>query len=89
MAPLDLNELARSIQDEISVVAEQKGISISTLEKSKAIVFGNKDALQLMITNLCDNAIRYTPEGGHIRIATGIEDGNGIVEVSDDGPGMV
>ncbi len=88
MAPLDLHALATSIQDEISVVAEQKGIEISTLEKSKAIVFGNKDALQLMITNLCDNAIRYTPEGGHIRIATGIENGNAIVEVSDDGPGI-
>lgn len=88
MIPLDLHELAQSIKDEISVVAEQKEIEISTLEKSKAIVIGNKDALVLMITNLCDNAIRYTPAGGHVRIATGIENGNGVIEVSDDGPGI-
>ncbi len=88
MLPLNLHQLAENVKDELTVVAQQKNITISTAGDEHSIVIGNKDALALVITNLCDNAIRYTSEGGHIRISTESKDGIGTIAVSDDGPGI-
>lgn len=52
-------------------------------------VLGNADMLSMLVCNLIDNAIRYTPEGGniHVRLVQG-EQSTVLVEVADDGPGI-
>lgn len=49
---------------------------------------GLPDALRLMIANLTDNAIRYTPEGGRIEIGLSEEKGDALITVTDNGPGI-
>ncbi len=44
--------------------------------------------MRMLITNLADNAVRYTPEGGSIRIRVAGEAGHALVEVMDSGPGI-
>lgn len=51
-------------------------------------IFGNADLLSVLVSNLVDNAIRYTPKDGHIK-ATIREEGKAVViEVVDNGPGI-
>jgi len=85
--PVDLEKVLRSTQDEMTVVAGQKSIEI-TSELHSTIVNGMEDALKLLVTNLTDNAIRYTPEGGKIRLRVSRFAQQAIVEISDNGPGI-
>jgi two-component system phosphate regulon sensor histidine kinase PhoR len=52
-------------------------------------ISGAPSELQSALGNLVTNAVRYTPEGGHVRLrwARGV-DGGGVFEVRDDGPGI-
>ena len=49
---------------------------------------GSPDELHRMVLNLLDNAIRHTPDGATIEVRLGEEDGQAVVEVADDGPGI-
>ena len=51
-------------------------------------VVGDKDLLFQLFANLCDNAIKYTPKGGTISIATGLCNGHICVSVCDTGSGI-
>jgi signal transduction histidine kinase len=54
------------------------------LDYRPTLVRGDPDALERAISNLVDNALKWSPPDGHIRISAG----GGTVEVSDDGPGI-
>ena len=61
MSTIHLDALIASIRDDMAPIAEQKDIII-TASASPAQIDGMEDAIRLMITNLTDNAIRYTPQ---------------------------
>lgn len=84
---IKIDELIASIAEDMRPIAEQKKISIS-VESSPASVDGLEDALRLLITNLTDNAVRYTPENGRIRLSCGSDGQKSHILVSDDGPGI-
>lgn len=82
-----LDQLAKSVCDEMTPIAGQKDILITTVAE-EAITEGMEDAVRLMMTNLTDNAIRYTPEGGHIELRTSTNNDNAIIDIADNGPGI-
>ena len=49
---------------------------------------GNPDELHRMVLNLLDNAVRHTPPGSTVELRLRAEDGEAVVEVADDGPGI-
>ncbi len=87
MNTIELHSLIASIQEEMAPIAQQKNIVITT-DASPATIDGMEDAVRLMIANLTDNAIRYTPNGGRIKLATRVDKGFSIVEIADNGPGI-
>jgi two-component system, OmpR family, sensor histidine kinase TctE len=58
------------------------------LDASAVTVAGHEWLLREMLSNLTDNAIKYTPEGGTVTIRCGLREGRAFVEVEDDGPGI-
>ncbi|MFU0842137.1 MAG: Sensor protein QseC [Burkholderia sp.] len=82
-----LDELAQSVCEDMEPIAAQKDIRITACAQFAATE-GMEDAIRLMMTNLTDNAVRYTPEGGRIEIRTRMEDGSAVIEVCDSGPGI-
>lgn len=59
------------------------------LEVRACDVRGGMDTLGVLVRNLLDNALRYTPEGGQIAVACGPgEQGGAWLRVADDGPGI-
>jgi two-component system sensor histidine kinase TctE len=53
-----------------------------------AAVSGNARLLEDLLGNLIDNALHYTPAGGHVTVRCGAHDGASYLEVEDDGPGI-
>jgi two-component system phosphate regulon sensor histidine kinase PhoR len=51
-------------------------------------VWADEEALDQILDNLVDNALKYTPEGGHVRVNWGVTDGQVCLEVSDTGIGI-
>lgn len=86
--PFDLGELVASTADQMSLLAEDKKISITCHAADRLIVQGDRARLKQVAVNLLDNAIKYTPEGGEIHVRTTAREDKAVLEVSDNGIGI-
>jgi two-component system phosphate regulon sensor histidine kinase PhoR len=57
-------------------------------ENSELAVWADEEAVDQILDNLLDNALKYTPEGGQIRVAWRVEESDVCLEVSDTGIGI-
>lgn len=75
--------------DALWSTAERKGVTIDADLPDLPVIVTDPDRVQQVMTNLVDNAIRWTPAGGTVRIvARPAPDGGVTAEVSDTGPGI-
>lgn len=79
---VDLYELAKNCQVMLAPVAEKRNITL-TLSGKPFVVRGDKELMEEVIYNLCDNAIRYNHEGGNVWIY--VDEG---ITVKDNGIGI-
>lgn len=84
----DLGELVTSTADQMSLLALDKRISIHCEAPQALIVQGDRARLKQVAVNLLDNAIKYTPQGGEIRVRTEARQNRAVLEVSDNGIGI-
>jgi two-component system phosphate regulon sensor histidine kinase PhoR len=68
--------------------AEAKGLSLSVTVDDETIVFAEPTAVELIVGNLLENAIKYTPPGGSVELRARREGPIVRVEVTDSGPGL-
>lgn len=85
---VDLDELLRDAIELYTPEAEAKGHRVSVDIAADLVTTGDKDLLFQAISNLFDNAIKYTPEGGKIGVDATRSDHTIRVDVHDDGPGI-
>jgi len=86
--PLDLAQLAAATADQMSLLAEDKGIKVNCEGSIGVWVAGDKARLKQVIVNLLDNAIKYTPPGGAITLTVSAQASKAILEVADNGIGI-
>ena len=86
--PFDLGLLALSTADQMSLLAEDKRISVNTEFAGDVIIQGDRSRLKQVVVNLLDNAIKYTPEGGVITLKVKSTDDLAVLEVADTGIGI-
>jgi heavy metal sensor kinase len=84
----DLAELATTTAEQMALLAEDKQVRIVCDSTPGATVEGDPARLKQVIVNLLDNAIKYTPGGGQVRLSVRREPGFAVLEVSDDGVGI-
>jgi heavy metal sensor kinase len=84
----DLAELAKITTDQMSLLAEDKGILISCAAGRPTLVNGNRVRLKQVIVNLLDNAIKYTPAKGAVQLRVQGVNGHAVLEVEDNGIGI-
>jgi two-component system OmpR family sensor kinase len=87
-APVDLADLARRTVGEMVGVAQAKGVDLGVEHVEEARVLGQGGALAILMRNLVDNAVKYTPAGGTVDVAVRHEDGMAVLTVEDSGPGI-
>ncbi len=88
-APLDLGELVREVVDVLRVLAEERGQDLRVFVHGNVAVHGDRTTLRQAIFNLVDNAIKYTPREGSIRVDVRARgDAEAAIEIADSGPGI-
>jgi two-component system sensor histidine kinase TctE len=88
-APVNLVALAREVALDLAPVALARRLDLSFEEHPQAVMLhGDAGLLREMIANLVDNAIRYSPAGGHVTVAVGSWEGRAVLRVQDTGPGI-
>src|ERR1700691_1525501 len=86
--PVDLSELVASVVEVYAPVSEERGILLESPVAPGAQVLGSRQLLAQALANLLDNAIKFTPDGGHIRVLLRGTSTEPEVVVEDDGPGI-
>ncbi|PYR08338.1 MAG: hypothetical protein DMF99_19455 [Acidobacteria bacterium] len=85
---VDLRMLAEEVASHLGVLAEEKHQSLTIEPSGNARGIGDRVVLRQALINLVDNAIKYTPEGGQIRIRISESPDGPTVDVIDTGPGV-
>ena len=85
---VDVSAVARRAVELLISAAERKGQTLTIETQRLPMIAGNPDYLERAVANLVDNAIKYTPEKGHIRVATKMSGNLVTIEVSDNGIGV-
>jgi len=85
---VDLGALARDVADLFTPIAEEAGIELTVREQARATVDGDRDLLFEALANLVDNAIKFTPSGGHVALRIECAGSDTTASVADDGPGI-
>jgi signal transduction histidine kinase len=86
--PVDMSALARRAADLYREVAEQKDIRLRLDLPPTAPLQGDRVRIGQALSNLVDNALKYTPEHGEVVVATATTPTDVTVTVSDSGPGV-
>lgn len=84
---VDLYEIARTCVDMLQINGEKHDISIS-LCGSSCVVNANREMMEEIVYNLCDNAIRYNNVGGSVKVRVARVDGHVMLSVKDTGIGI-
>ncbi len=83
---IELQPLLRDVGDLYGPVAEEQGLGFNLECESSMTIYGDRDLLFQAFANLLDNAIKYTPAGGNIKVC--VDDGLRRVMICDTGPGV-
>jgi signal transduction histidine kinase len=83
-----LAALLRDVGDLYDPIAEDKQIALRVEAANEMIVRGDRDLLFEAVANLVNNAIKFTPEGGHVELALFHRKNETIIRVKDTGPGI-
>jgi len=86
---LDIEELARDVAGDFASLALKKNVDLAFEgSDSPTPISGNVTMLREMVSNLVDNALRYTPNHGHVTLSVSSREGHVLLRVTDDGPGI-
>lgn len=83
-----LDELLNETAHAATLLASSKNIIIETPGPAELLYHGDEDLLRQMISNLLDNAIKYTSPGGTIRLGLEASGRDYVISIADSGPGI-
>ncbi|MCC7217016.1 MAG: sensor histidine kinase N-terminal domain-containing protein [Burkholderiales bacterium] len=87
-ARCDLAELAREAVADVVPQALARTIDVDLAAEAPVAVRGDGRLLRILLRNVLDNAIRYSPAATAIHVRVGRRDGSAFVSVADEGPGV-
>ncbi len=90
LEPVDLSEVIHDIADLYEPAAEDRGIALKFVAKSKVMVRGNRSLLARAAANLVENALKFTPQNGAVTVSAWRDprDRKAKFSVRDTGPGI-
>ena len=88
MAPIELSSIARDVAELYGPLAEEKGVQFALAPSGHPTIMGHPSLVAQALANLVDNAIKYTPAGGTVRVAMNETPEFVELSVADTGPGI-
>ena len=88
MADVDLRALAQRVVAELAPKAIGKNQTLEFEGAQTCIIPGNETLLAVLVRNLVDNAVRYSPPAARIKVAMAQQNGKAVLSVEDSGPGL-
>lgn len=88
VAPMDMRRAVIAIIEELAPIAAQKGVALSFEGEEGLVVLADDTLLRLLLGNIIENAIKYTPEGGAVDVMVTADEQSILCAVSDTGPGI-
>jgi signal transduction histidine kinase len=93
--PIPLDDIVREVMHRAEVLAQARRIRLTAEALEPALLEGDEDRLHQLVLNLLDNAIKYTPEGGEVRVRlsvrrdeTALHLAEAQLEIEDTGIGI-
>lgn len=87
--PVDVAPLAASVADAFASRAEQADVGLDLdVAHPAPVALADPERLRTALLNLLDNAVKFTPAGGHVELGVRREGGQALIWVADDGPGI-
>jgi signal transduction histidine kinase len=87
--PTDLNVVVDRILDKLAINASQSQVELRSTISHLPLVPVDEDRITQVLTNLLDNAIKFTPAGGEVNVTGEVSRGMVIINVSDTGQGIM
>jgi signal transduction histidine kinase len=87
-AALDLERIVRDVCELYQAAADERQIELVCTVRAPVEVFGDRELLAQALTNLLDNAVKYTPTGGRIVVTLERTEDLARIRVADSGPGV-
>jgi signal transduction histidine kinase len=87
-APIDLSGICADLFEFYEPLGRAKSISMVLEAHAPVLIEGDGDLMREALSNLIDNAIKFTPEGGAVRVMATSESGRPFIRVCDNGAGV-
>jgi two-component system phosphate regulon sensor histidine kinase PhoR len=88
LGPVELEGALRAASDPLGLAAREKGVELRREETGGLQVVADPRALEHVLVNLLDNAVKYTPRGGQVTLSAAVEGDRAVLSVTDTGPGI-
>jgi signal transduction histidine kinase len=85
---IDVGQLTNEVVSSLGILAEERNQRLAVNVADHVMISVDRLVLREAITNIVDNAIKYSPPGSTIDISVRTMDGHAIVAVADEGPGI-
>lgn len=85
---ISVSAMARELIAEYLPLAEAKSIDLGLDEVTSFLLSADRGALRLMLSNVLENALKYTPEGGEVTLRLFSDETNVVIEIIDNGLGI-
>jgi len=86
--PVRLSDIAERSVELYREVAEAKDVTLDVTASGEVVVSADRVRLEQVAANLVDNAVKYTPTGGHVSVEVLPEGSRGLLRVRDSGAGI-
>lgn len=86
--PVDLSQVAGEVFELYEAVGDEKGLVMRAALQPGVKVLGDRNLIAQLLSNLVDNAIKFTPAGGEVALTLAATDRGQVLEVADTGPGL-
>ncbi len=88
LVPIDVREIAEATWDDLAPKAAERGVRFEVEAAGAPMVLADSEGLRLVLRNLLDNALRYTPPGGVITVRAMPDEDGVALRVADTGSGI-
>jgi signal transduction histidine kinase len=85
---VDLAPIVRDVCELYQAAAEERHVALQAAAAASVEIFGDRELLAQVLTNLVDNAVKYTPAGGTVRVELERTGDTARLRVADSGPGI-